>query len=1447
MKRLLSAILLLAATAMQAVAEDWPLKIAGIQVTDDNYKDVQGDVIKAMDPEFEYKVEAFQEIDNDNGLTIFTVTLTNALIDAGDENGIETESGDYILNIISATAPSQDNGGSKLTSNGYGVKGYRVNFSGAPLYVESASTTLPAIYATSEVNIFSKLTVKGAADALTGDGTTKLKLSEAASLTAEAGSSNYAISRFGSVSNSVKGNSDVNFTKMTGELADLCYTACDDKSNPVSTAHVGYKVYPLKVGQVEVTELNLDAISGTGITADKPLACSYDLDSNTFTLRFLSDATIADYYGFNFTGDENLVIDLCGYNVTVNAGFIGLYASSDESTVKIVNSGDPALLTINAAIGISVFGGLEFGATSRVLVNAEFDGIASQSKKTDKGLVLNRGCLLKVCAANMPLYGFPSAVYRDGDTDYAGNDAATVSDLVSSIWLYDYGTGDGFSASAYGTVYDKSVYKQGDLLIGRRLATIAGQQFSTYDFFDNGGSGLAASSAITGSIYLDSDGTMTMDDATITATDAKAPVGILADKYLKKLVLKGTNRIVAQETGIKLEDGSQLSIENGSDDKAELYIDATMTDDDYDDETVGDGISMGEARLSLNNGKDDLYIEIDADCAAIIGNGLSEIESTVEEGSSNTNVLKLRGTYNIGGALSGMKSITMEGLNFFPYPGTRVATDDTYGTFLTNYYNNYGQPTVDWVEVRQAEEFFTIGDVKVTELNAGKSIMSDKVQGFVFFDQDSKTLYLNGVTVDATYDEGGNSLDIMNGVITLDVTGTNKFAGSINLNPSESGIVVKGGGSIDSGEGFVNVEYGVNTSFNNITVNSPIDVKPTGSATFNNCKLNTDAIFNSGTSTFINCTVNTEGLQINDESTMNFNGSNVYVNGMITDAIFNDNGNLSIDNCYFEASTTSKDGYAYMGDGEKSTLYIKNSTVKLQGVSGTAAGYNLSLDGDVELTSPTNSEVVVLDEKTKKFEIRVKDSDDQLTGEWAIIDVPAEKKKYNIYIGKTQVTGMNKDNITGPEIEELSMFYPAQVSYDPVNRVLKLKDAHITDGLKLSDDVRTLELVNDNVITSGTEKTAIEANSVLTITSTDGNGSLGILDGGFATGIRLLGDLTISNCRVDIDVLEVGLSGMGSTLSVLDNARVTVSGGTSDYDGPIKGFNGGLTTNGYIGIDSPAGAAFNLENGWIAVGGVETKERVVIEPVFPLYVGETQVTFSNCSDIKDFALKDGKVSFDPKTDTLTIANATLNGAGIRTTTGMSLNVKFVGENAIKNANDGLSIDGTLSLTAADDKATLSVSATQYGLFAKEINIENCQATVDAGMAAVTTKLAGDVNISNSKLKLSCDDSQGAMSYISGLSLNGARISSPAGAVFDEEKKAVVLDDTPVKKLEIDNLLPGDVNNDGTVNITDVTMTISHILGQKPSGFNATAADVNSDSMVNITDVTTIIDMILKSK
>ena len=61
---------------------------------------------------------------------------------------------------------------------------------------------------------------------------------------------------------------------------------------------------------------------------------------------------------------------------------------------------------------------------------------------------------------------------------------------------------------------------------------------------------------------------------------------------------------------------------------------------------------------------------------------------------------------------------------------------------------------------------------------------------------------------------------------------------------------------------------------------------------------------------------------------------------------------------------------------------------------------------------------------------------------------------------------------------------------------------------------------------------------------------------------------------------------------------------------------------------------------------------------------------------------------------------------------------------------------------------------------------------------------------------------------------------------------------------INNLNPlGDVNVDGKVDVTDVTMMIDAVLNGTTGRLHA--ADINTDDNVNITDVTELIRMVLK--
>ena len=57
-------------------------------------------------------------------------------------------------------------------------------------------------------------------------------------------------------------------------------------------------------------------------------------------------------------------------------------------------------------------------------------------------------------------------------------------------------------------------------------------------------------------------------------------------------------------------------------------------------------------------------------------------------------------------------------------------------------------------------------------------------------------------------------------------------------------------------------------------------------------------------------------------------------------------------------------------------------------------------------------------------------------------------------------------------------------------------------------------------------------------------------------------------------------------------------------------------------------------------------------------------------------------------------------------------------------------------------------------------------------------------------------------------------------------------------------LPGDVNGDRKVTVTDVVLTASYVLGNEPDPFILPAADMNSDGEITVTDVVRIANLVL---
>ena len=60
-------------------------------------------------------------------------------------------------------------------------------------------------------------------------------------------------------------------------------------------------------------------------------------------------------------------------------------------------------------------------------------------------------------------------------------------------------------------------------------------------------------------------------------------------------------------------------------------------------------------------------------------------------------------------------------------------------------------------------------------------------------------------------------------------------------------------------------------------------------------------------------------------------------------------------------------------------------------------------------------------------------------------------------------------------------------------------------------------------------------------------------------------------------------------------------------------------------------------------------------------------------------------------------------------------------------------------------------------------------------------------------------------------------------------------------------LMGDVNNDGSVDISDVVLTVNQILGNPSDIFHSAFADMDRDETISISDVVMIVNIILGTK
>jgi hypothetical protein len=97
--------------------------------------------------------------------------------------------------------------------------------------------------------------------------------------------------------------------------------------------------------------------------------------------------------------------------------------------------------------------------------------------------------------------------------------------------------------------------------------------------------------------------------------------------------------------------------------------------------------------------------------------------------------------------------------------------------------------------------------------------------------------------------------------------------------------------------------------------------------------------------------------------------------------------------------------------------------------------------------------------------------------------------------------------------------------------------------------------------------------------------------------------------------------------------------------------------------------------------------------------------------------------------------------------------------------------------------------------------------------------------------------------------------SMSEGTYEATVKNIILSDPDLKKItladytfgvEVINADPGDVNNDGDINVMDVVQTVAYIMGNGTADFIFGAADMDNDGSINVVDLVRIVSMIMSS-
>ena len=403
------------------------------------------------------------------------------------------------------------------------------------------------------------------------------------------------------------------------------------------------------------------------------------------------------------------------------------------------------------------------------------------------------------------------------------------------------------------------------------------------------------------------------------------------------------------------------------------------------------------------------------------------------------------------------------------------------------------------------------------------------------------------------------------------------------------------------------------------------------------------------------------------------------------------------------------------------------------------------------------------------------------------------QEKYGFKVAGVDVTSDNYLNLTD-EINGVS----GKVYFDPSTRTLTLDNATIeANGCNAiwneTCDNLLIKLLGTNTINI-TNSAGIYMCESTTIVG--GSGSKLTIKNDRCAVLFEGCPLEISNCWLEVEG-DWGISAndnVAEEVLKIRNSHVEATGPT----GSICDIAGLKLEGSYI--YSPSNAAYDADTKSVAVNGVTVTKKVVIEPGYGIKIAGVDVTALNCKDLSVIDGVDGKMSYDPETNTLTMEDVTINitgeNAGIWNRGVKDMKINLVGNNTITSSEACFTINKTSTISGS---GTLRLkSSGNCGLYMHtSLSVEDVKLYAEGKYG-----VAGDDGMSGEILTLrnsyvEATGSSGSICDLQNLVLDGCSITQPTGAAFDTDKHAVALNGEAVTDKVV---IESDNNSIGTITV-----------------------------------------------